>query len=43
MEDFERKLKLAGFRCRRDRRRADAPPLERYPNGLNRLGDSRIS
>jgi hypothetical protein len=28
MEDFERKLKRAGFRCRRDRRRADAPPVD---------------
>jgi hypothetical protein len=28
MEDFERKLKRAGFRCRRDRTRADAPPVD---------------
>ena len=41
MEEFERKLKRAGFRCRRDRRRADAPPAdpqkkERSANGVRK-------
>ena len=28
MEDFERKLRRAGFRCRQERRRADAKPVD---------------